>query len=232
MEFFHGKCQLVRNDIESEFLLSRLLLGPDLMAFTSIILRPDPIPSRSHDSIGIQSILQAFIESHDGLKLPSLENGEYVVVPIVGSSDLILQDKMSSVLSISHGLRFGNQLPHTSESIPLTLRITLVENDHCDMMHFTPSNTKSGQDIKSVFSADALTEGELSLGIHTADRRNRTEGDVRAVGEPVHPIEFAEIGSAAVNVDSRSQVGIFWRVLWEEELLSANAQMNRILLHP
>ena len=46
------------------------------------------------------------------------------------------------------------------------------------------------------------------------------------VGKPVDPVEFTEIGSAAVDVDSGTEVRVLWRVLWEEELMSTRLEME------
>src|SRR5579859_769305 len=125
---------------------------------------------------------------------------------------------MSSILTISHCFRLGNQFPHTSQGILLTLGISFVENNHCNMMHLTPSDAESRQDVETVFRADALTQSELTRGICSADGRDGTESYVCAVREPVYPIQFTEIGGAAVNVHSRAEIRIFGGILWKEEL--------------
>ena len=86
------------------------------------------------------------------------------------------------------------------------------------MMHLTPSDAESREDIETVFRADALTQSELTRGICSADGRDGTEGYVCAVREPVYPIQFTEIGGAAVNVHSRAEIRIFGGIFWKEEL--------------
>ena len=43
-----------------------------------------------------------------------------------------------------------------------------------------------------------------------------------AVGHPVYPFEFAEIGFAAVNVDAGTEVRVIGRVFWEEKFCSGD----------
>ena len=142
-----------------------------------------------------------------------------MIVPIIRRGNLILQHKMSSILSISHCFRLGNQLPHASQCIFLAHRIPLVEDNHGNVMHFPPANAECRQYIEAVFRADALTESKLSGSIFAADRRDGTKCHMSTVGKPVDPVEFTEIGGTAVDVDSGTEVRVFWRVLWEEELI-------------
>ena len=111
-----------------------------------------------------------------------------MIIPIIRRSNLILQHKMSSILSISHSFRLANQFPHTSQRILLTLWITLIEDNHRNMMHFTPSDAECRQDIESVLSADALTERELAGCISSSDGRDGTESDVGTIGQPINPV--------------------------------------------
>ena len=152
--------------------MSRLLLRQDLMAFASIVFWPDSIPSRRHYTIRIQSILQTLVEPHQRLKSAILypSRGKYMIVPIIRRGNLILQHKMSSILSISHCFGLGNQLPHARQCIFLAHRIPLVEDNHGNVMHFPPANAECRQYIEAVFRTDALTESKLSRSIFAADR--------------------------------------------------------------
>jgi hypothetical protein len=154
-----------------------------------------------------------------------------MIVPIIRCSNLILQHKMSSILSISHCFCLSNQLPHARQCIFLAHRIPLVEDNHGNVMHFPPANAECRQYIESVFRADALTESKLSRSIFAADRRDGAKCHMSTVGKPIDPIEFTEIGSAAVDVNSGTQVRVLWRIFWEEELMSTRTEMG-ILSRP
>ena len=66
--------------------------------------------------------------------------------------------------------------------------------------------------------ATVLAELELGSRVFSGDGGDGREEEMGSVGHPVDPLEFAQIGLAAVDVDSASEVRVVWRVFGEEEL--------------
>ena len=88
------------------------------------------------------------------------------------------------------------------------------------MVHFTHTDDISGEKVEAVLIAAFLAELELGAGVFAGDGRDGCEEEVGAVGHPVYPFEFAEIGFAAVNIDAGTEVGVIGGVFWEEEFCS------------
>ena len=106
------------------------------------------------------------------------------------------------------------------------LGLALIENNHGDMVHFSPSHAEFRQNIESPFCAK-YDDTKRTVWWHLLQGPEKRDWRLRsAFWKPVDPVEFSKVRSAGVNSDPGSEIGTLRRILGEKELLLARTNWD------
>lgn len=102
-----------------------------------VLLRPDPIPTRGEDAIGVQRILDRIVQLH-----------QRMVVPAVRLSNLVRQEQMGSVLSKALCGSVCDHSAHAPVCVCLGHWISPVVDHVDDEVHFAQADAAGRERIE------------------------------------------------------------------------------------
>lgn len=150
-----------------------------------VLLRPDTVLSRTQNAFGIQRRLDPFVQSQ--LRM---------VVKAVRLGDLVHDSEMGPVLAPApFRCVVDERLDQPTCSLS-TVGVLAVEHDAHNVMHLAHADNKRADEVESGFLASPARDLILRHAVLTRNLSDRTEEEMRAVRQPVYPLQLRRRGNA------------------------------------
>lgn len=167
----------------------------DLPALASEPLAPDAVPAGGQDPIGVQGILDRLIELPQGATAPAVRLG-----------DLVGEEQMRPVLAVALVGGFTDHLAHEACGTLFGVPVRAVIDDVGNVMHLAARDTHGRKYVEAILGVQPADDAVDDGRVLPLCRRDGREEQVRRVGDPVQPVQFAERGHAAAHGHARVQV--------------------------